>query len=101
MKQIEKIVQAFKDSGNGWDTSSWPLVDESEDEEYMPKKKKRKVASGHQELTITVLANGYMITVDEAENEDTYVFPNMKAMLDWIKSNMSPTYKNADFMEKL
>ena len=101
-KQIEKLAKAFKKSGNGWDVNSWPLIDECEDEEYMqPKKRKRKVASGHEEMTITVLANGYMITVDSAENEDTYVFPSMKALQDWIKDNIAPTYKNADFMEKL
>ena len=92
---IDQLVEIAK-NGKGWST------EDEMDELMPPKKKKRKVASGYETMTIAVMANGYMAVVNDCKGpENTYVFPNMKALQDWIKDNIAPTYKNADFMEKL
>ena len=88
------------------DSAKMAEVLESWADVYNPKDakvKKRKVASGYSRLIIDVLANGYSIDVGNGEGacEETYIFPDLESMNKWIKDNISPTYKNANFMEAL
>ena len=64
-------------------------------------KKASTLVTGHGNVSIDVLANGYMITVGDHGAQDTYVFPNLQTMTEWLKDNLIPTYKNSNFMEAL
>jgi len=89
-KSYEKFIEEFSDG----------LVKLEEDERL----EEDMIDQGHVKITIKTMANGYVVTVGNTSNaspKDTYVFPGMKELFDWMKENMSPTLEKADFINKL
>lgn len=91
---------------NGWQAANPHPVPAKKPKSNMKKKlgrpkKSDSVASGHKIMSLEVLANGYMITVGSGGAPNTYVFSNLDDANKWMKDNLHPKYKHAEFMEAL
>jgi hypothetical protein len=67
-------------------------------------RKNKSIVQGYPAVQIQVVANGYQLSVNIDKtvlSSEVFVFNKIEDLSEWLRENLHPKYKNAEFLEKL